>query len=83
MAQTCAYRGATEAWMDVNDETRERQSPDWRIARRHSGEWRSRARRKARKHRKLSHAAADYFAVGGGVTTAVNFRIMPSDLLKT
>jgi hypothetical protein len=26
---------------------------------------------------------AVYFADGGGVTTAVNFRIMPSDLLKT
>ena len=70
--------------MEVNDETRERQSPDWRIARRHSGEWRSQARRKARSDRKLSHAAAaDYFAVGGEVTTAVIFRIMPSDLLNT
>ena len=26
---------------------------------------------------------ADYFADGGGVTSAVIFRIMPSDLLKT
>jgi hypothetical protein len=26
---------------------------------------------------------ADYFAGGGGVTSAVIFRIMPSDLLKT
>ena len=39
--------------------------------------------RMARKHREFSHRAADYFAIGGGVTTAVIFRIMPSDLLKT
>jgi hypothetical protein len=57
----------------VSVETRER----------HSGEWRSRARRKTRKHYKFSCRATDYFAAGGGATTAVILRIIPSDLLKT
>jgi hypothetical protein len=31
----------------------------------------------------LCYRAPDYFAAGGGVTTAVIFRIIPSDLVKT
>ena len=41
-------------------------------------------RRDARKDNLFAHrASANYFAAGGGVTTDVILRIMPSDLLRT
>jgi hypothetical protein len=68
-------------WMDNTAGKSHRLSVEARECQ--SSDWRSRAGRKACKQFEFTYRTTVYFVAGGGVTTAVIFRIMPSDLLKT